>query len=90
MKTIELIDKYEIRQSNDPDYDPPSYIWTDNTGELIRCNNCKHQLKTWHEDNRMKEKGYWQYFCDLCEDIFTSHPVCGSPDDFCSSAEKRE
>ena len=44
MKTIELIDKYEIHQSNDADYNPPSYEWIDNTGELIRCKDCKHRV----------------------------------------------
>ena len=43
MKTIELIDKYEVHQSKEGDYNPPSYIWVDNTGELIRCKDCKHQ-----------------------------------------------
>ena len=40
MKTIELIDRYEIRQE-DGEYNPPSYIWVDNTGELIRCKDCR-------------------------------------------------
>ena len=42
MKTIELIDKYEVHQSGEGDYDPPNYIWVDNTGELIRCKDCKY------------------------------------------------
>lgn len=38
---IELIDKYRIEQSEyDTDYNPPNYIWTDNTGEVIRCEDC--------------------------------------------------
>ncbi len=45
MKTIELIDKYEVHQSEEGDYNPPSYIWVDNTGELIRCKDCKHKNK---------------------------------------------
>lgn len=40
-KYIELIDKYRVEQSPlDTDYNPPSYIWTDNTGEIVRCENC--------------------------------------------------
>ena len=40
---IELIDKYRIEQSPyDTDYNPPNYIWTDNTGEVIRCEECVH------------------------------------------------
>lgn len=42
MKTIELIDKYEVHQSKEGDYNPPSYIWRDNTGELIRCKDCEY------------------------------------------------
>lgn len=41
-KTIELIDEYIIQQSEDTDYNPPSYIWHDNKGELIRCGKCVH------------------------------------------------
>lgn len=41
-KYIELIDKYRIEQSGDTDYNPPSYIWTDNVGQIARCEYCKH------------------------------------------------
>lgn len=38
---IELIDKYRVEQSqDDSDYNPPNYIWDDNTGEIVRCENC--------------------------------------------------
>lgn len=57
---------------------------------IIRCQDCKHQKKYWHEDKRMKEKGYWVYGCDLIDDSFVGTPVWGSPDQFCSSAESRE
>ena len=47
MKTIELIDKYIIQQHDDGDYNPPSYIWTDNTGVLTRCKECSfHDERT--------------------------------------------
>lgn len=39
---IELIDKYRIVQSKDTDYNPPSYDWVDNTGQIVRCKDCKH------------------------------------------------
>lgn len=45
MKTIELIDKYKVSQSDDGEYNPPSYTWIDNTGELIRCKDCKHRFE---------------------------------------------
>ena len=38
---IELIDKYRVEQSSDSDYNPPSYIWTDNTGKIVRCRDCR-------------------------------------------------
>lgn len=37
---IELIDKYRIVQSEGTDYNPPSYDWVDNTGEIVRCKDC--------------------------------------------------
>lgn len=39
---IELIDKYRINFHDSPysDYDPPSYEWVDNTGEIVRCMDC--------------------------------------------------
>ena len=40
-KYIELIDKYRIEQG-ESDYNPPSYVWVDNTGEIVRCRDCKH------------------------------------------------
>lgn len=39
-KYIELIDKYRIEQG-DGEYNPPSYVWVDNTGEIVRCGECK-------------------------------------------------
>lgn len=49
MKTIELIDKYRIEHpeiSEYNSYNPPNYIWTDNTGEIVRCRDCKY----WYPD----------------------------------------
>lgn len=40
-KYIELIDKYRIEQG-DGEYNPPSYVWVDNTGEIVRCRECIH------------------------------------------------
>ena len=39
-KYIELIDKYRIEQGKG-DYNPPSYVWVDNTGEIVRCKECR-------------------------------------------------
>lgn len=57
---------------------------------VIHCKDCKHQKKYWHEDRRMKDKGYWIYGCDLIDDPFIGVPVYGVPDQFCSSAEPKE
>ena len=57
--------------------------------KTLRCKDCKHQKKYWHEDKRMKEGGYWVYECDFISDPFESTPVCGEPEEYCSSAEKK-
>lgn len=56
---------------------------------IIRCKDCKHQKKYWHEDKRMKDKGYWIYGCNLIDDSFVGTPVWGEDNQFCSSAERR-
>lgn len=38
---IELIDKYRVCRSADSDL-PTSYTWVDNTGEIVRCGECKY------------------------------------------------
>lgn len=58
--------------------------------EPIRCKDCKLQKKYWHEDKRMKDKGYWIYGCNLIDDSFVGTPVWGEDNQFCSSAERRE
>ena len=57
--------------------------------QIIRCEDCKYQIKSWIPDGRMKEKGYWVYSCDFIDDHFVGVPVWGRPDQFCSSARKR-
>ena len=52
--------------------------------EVVRCKDCKHQVKTWISDARRKEKGYCIYDCKLCEDGELGHD-----DDFCSYGERR-
>lgn len=85
MKTIELIDKYEIRQSKDDEYNPPSYIWIDNTGEIIRCEDCKH-YETDHFENLNGIP------------LIVAHDICmrwgdgckTSSDGYCFMAERKE
>lgn len=57
--------------------------------EVVRCKDCKYQRKTWHKDRRMKDSGYWIYWCDRNEDPFVSHAVSGRDDEFCSYGERR-
>lgn len=57
--------------------------------QVIHCKDCKYQRKYWHEDKRMKEKGYWIYGCELIGDSFIGTPVWGEDNQFCSSAEQR-
>ena len=54
--------------------------------DIIRCRDCKHQIKNFYEDKRRKDGGYYVYGCELSNDY--SH-VC-LDDDFCSRAERRE
>ncbi len=75
MKTIELIDKYIIKQSDDTEYNPPSYIWTDNTGEIVRCKDCKHGEP--FMENKIR-----------CGSTFDRQMMC--PDDYCSYGARKE
>ena len=77
MKTIELIDKYEIRQ-DEGDFNPPSYIWIDNTGELIRCKDCKWREHEWTPD---RGDEYWCEFGRAADE---------EGNGFCSIAERKE
>lgn len=60
--------------------------WKARDAEIVRCKDCKHQEKTFHADKRMKNGGYYVYFCDLAEEY--SH-VC-LDEDFCSKGERRD
>lgn len=75
-KYIELIDKYRIIQSKDTDYNPPSYEWVDNTGEIVRCGYCKHS-KPWYGD-----KSRCFFWNEDGIDVFN--------DGFCNYGKKRE
>lgn len=68
-KYIELIDKYEIRQSDSEEYNPPSYIWRDNTGEIIRCKDCKHWDESFYYCRVIANNIDWKAddYCSLAE-----------------------
>ena len=72
---IELIDKYRITQNKDTDYNPPSYEWVDNTGEIVRCKDCKYYCKD--------ADGY-----EMCDNSEGYDHV--TADGFCAWAVKRE
>lgn len=75
-KYIELIDKYRIEQSpDDTDYNPPNYIWDDNTGELVRCGDCRR----WHGD-------YVEFDCPWD----TEYDDMPTEYDYCSKGEKKD
>lgn len=57
----------------------------DAKSEIVRCKDCKHQEKFFHEDKRRKEGGYYIFGCELDDEY--SH-VC-LDEDFCNYAERR-
>lgn len=56
---------------------------------VVRCENCTHQQKLWHDDKRMKEGGFFIYNCKLNEDPFVAHVVNGNPGEFCCEGKRR-
>lgn len=50
---------------------------------VIKCPDCKFYHKKWFVDRRMKEKGYWNCWCE-CHDYWV-----GGENGFCSLAEKK-
>lgn len=56
---------------------------------VVRCENCTHQQKVWHDDKRMKEGGYFIYSCKLNDDPFVTHVVDGNPGEFCCAGKRR-
>ena len=57
--------------------------------EIIRCKDCKHQVKEWRDDKRLKDKGYWVCGCDVVGDACGYWALLGQDDDYCSRAERR-
>lgn len=74
---VELIDKYRIVQSKDTDYNPPSYDLVDNTGEIVRCKDCKY-WKQWDSTTH--------YLCTYV----AGAKFIRNADDFCSRGEREE
>ncbi len=58
--------------------------------EIIRCKDCKHQVKEWRTDKRLKGNGYMVSGCDVVGDACGYWALLGQDDDFCSYAERKE
>lgn len=67
---VELIDKYLVTRDESG---TPSYKWTDNTGEIVRCKDCVHY--------DLAKNGY-NGQCNRQYAVFTAY-------DFCSYGERR-
>ena len=87
---FQLVDEEELFKALKYDRDQYEAGFVDGRAardaEIVRCKDCKHQEKTFHADKRMKNGGYYVYFCDLAEEY--SH-VC-LDEDFCSKGERRD
>ena len=57
--------------------------------EIIRCKDCKHQVKEWRVDKRFNDKGYMVCGCDVVGDACGYWALLGQDDDYCSMAERR-
>ena len=57
--------------------------------EIIRCKECKHQVKEWRTDKRLKDNGYMVCGCDVVGDACGYWALLGQDDDYCSMAERR-
>lgn len=57
--------------------------------DVIHCKDCKYQIKTWHDDMRFKDNGYFTYWCRLNDDLFVGHAITGRDEEFCSSAKPK-
>ena len=77
MKTWDAV--YQEWQTDD------GQIHAQRMGLLIRCKDCKHQRKEYHEDKRRKAGGYNIYWCDLVD----GYAPLGFDDEYCAWAERR-
>ena len=58
--------------------------------DIIKCQDCKHRVKEWREDKRMKDKGYWAYGCSHFGELSGYWCFGGCDDEYCSDAEKKD
>ena len=57
---------------------------------IIRCKDCKHQVKQFVSDKRYKEGGYWESGCSHFGALCGYWAFGGADDEFCSDAELKE
>lgn len=57
---------------------------------IIKCKDCKYQVKEWRVNRRIKEKGYWAYGCKHFGEIMGYWGFGGDDNEFCSDAEIKE
>ena len=57
--------------------------------EIVRCRDCKHQVKEWRTGKRLKNKGYMVCGCEVVGDACGFGALLGQDDDYCSFAERR-
>ena len=53
--------------------------------EVVRCKDCIHQQKVFHEDKRIKEGGYYICGCELAD----GYSVVCLDGDFCSRGKRK-
>ena len=57
--------------------------------EVVRCKDCRYRSKTWYEDKRRKDGGYWIIGCNndnIAERVYG----LAHDDDFCSFGERKD
>ena len=69
--------------------DGAAYIGRTQGEAVIKCKNCKYQVKEWREDERMKNQGYWVYGCEHFGEIMGYWGFGGNDNEFCSDAERK-
>ena len=57
---------------------------------IIKCKDCKYQVKEWQEDKRMKDKGYWVCGCEHFGELMGYWGFGGNDNEFCSDAEQKD
>lgn len=57
--------------------------------DLIRCKDCKYQIKEFRVDNRRKDGGYCVYACEFFGNLMGYWGWGGQDHQFCSEAERK-